>query len=88
MTTSYPPCALGITIIVIEPDKLGNEIASWIRIGNFFHKGCVLMGAISILTNFIRIKIFPLQWHTVTLPLGLVSIGCAVMYGVSWQYEY
>ena len=45
------------------------------------------MGAISILTNFIHIKIFPLQWHTVTLPLGLASIGCAVMYGVSWQYD-
>lgn len=74
-------------MIVIEPDKLGSEIASWIQIGNFFHKGSVLMGVVAILTNFISIKIFPLQWHMITVPLGLASIGCAVMYGVSWQYD-
>ena len=45
------------------------------------------MGVVAILTNFIRIKVFPLQWHAVTLPLGLASIGCAAMYGVSWQYD-
>ena len=45
------------------------------------------MGAVAILTNFIRFKTFPLHWHMITVPLGLASISCAVMYGVSWQYD-
>ena len=45
------------------------------------------MGVVSILTNFIYFKTFPLQWHLISVPLGLASISCAVMYGVSWQYD-
>ena len=55
--------------------------------GNFCHKGCVLLGAAAILTNFIPNTIFPLRWQLLTAPLGLASVGCAITYGVSWQYD-
>ena len=74
-------------MIVIEPEKLGTDIASWIRIGNFCHKGCVLMGAAAILTNFMPYTMFPLRWQLLTVPLGVASVGCAITYGVSWQFD-
>ena len=45
------------------------------------------MGAVAILANFIHLKTFPFQWHMITVPLGVASISCAAMYGVSWQYD-
>lgn len=45
------------------------------------------MGVGAIFTNFIPFKLFPLQWHIITVPLGVASVCCAVMYGVSWQYD-
>ncbi|KAK3593339.1 hypothetical protein CHS0354_031401 [Potamilus streckersoni] len=69
-------------IIVIEPMKLGNEIARWIAVGNFLHKACCLSGCGVFLTELI----FP-EKMLIKLPLGMLSIMCAAVYGISWQND-
>lgn len=71
-------------IIIIEPAKLGDETSRWITIGNCLHKTAVLAGVtclaapVLIPTNFANF---------VSIPMGTLSIICASIYGVSWQFD-
>ncbi|XP_078510999.1 transmembrane protein 11, mitochondrial-like isoform X1 [Lissotriton helveticus] len=70
--------------IVIEPARLGDETARWIAVGNCLHRTSMLTGAICLLS--------PLGLpadvsHYLGLPAGAVSVACAALYGVSWQFD-
>lgn len=74
----------GCAIIVIEPTKIGEETARWIRVGNFLHKTCILTGGVALLSPFIMPR-------AVRCPsifgFSGISIFCALLYGVSWQFD-
>ena len=74
----------GFTLVVLEPPGLGENCTRWIRVGNFLHKSAVIaaVGTLAI-TPFIPVKV---SFFT-TFPLGLFSISCATLYGVSWQSD-
>ena len=72
----------GVTVIVIEPSRLGDETARWIAFGNCLHKTAVLAGLGSVATAFI--------WTDkpyVCLPLGIISVLCTGVYTLSWQFD-
>ncbi|KAM4704195.1 transmembrane protein 11-A, mitochondrial-like [Rhinophrynus dorsalis] len=69
--------------IVIEPARLGDETARWISVGNCLHRTAVITGAACLLsfglpTNFA---------YYFGLPAGAISMTCAALYGVSWQFD-
>ncbi|XP_002732363.1 transmembrane protein 11-A, mitochondrial-like [Saccoglossus kowalevskii] len=71
-------------IIVIEPSKIGDETARWITVGNCLHKTAVITGVTCIVCPLM----LPCSVSNyVSLPLGIISIGCASLYGVSWQFD-
>lgn len=68
--------------IIIEPSKLGDETARWITVGNCLHKTSVLSGLVCLSSG--------LAWKEKGLlyfPLGFVSVVCAGVYAVSWQFD-
>lgn len=74
----------GYILIVVEPAGLGDNCIKWIRVGNFLHKTAVLaaIGTVAI-HPFIkpRLSLFT------TVPLGMLGICCACLYGFSWQFD-
>ena len=72
----------GIKTIIIEPSKLGDETSGWITIGNCLHKTSVLSGLGCLISG----SVWP-DKGIVYLPLGFISIVCASVYGVSWQFD-
>ena len=59
-------------------------LCRWIRFGNFLHKAAVIACLGGLATA-------PLVPHTlfgyVCVPLGVVGVGSAVVYDVSWQFD-
>lgn len=45
------------SIIVIEPNPLGEETARWITFGNYLHKTAVISGVTSIISGNIKFLI-------------------------------
>ncbi|KAL8576666.1 hypothetical protein ACOMHN_025141 [Nucella lapillus] len=72
----------GIKTIVVEPSKLGNEAAKWIMCGNCLHKTAVLSGLGSLAVA----GMWPARVE-VSLPLGFLSVMCAGVYAISWQFD-
>lgn len=71
-------------MIVIEPTMIGEETARWIQVGNCLHKTAVIAG----LCCFGSSWMLPRSFHgPVSLVCGGVSIFCAALYGVSWQFD-
>ncbi|XP_014670715.1 PREDICTED: transmembrane protein 11, mitochondrial-like [Priapulus caudatus] len=69
-------------IIVIEPPKLGDETAKWIKVGNCLHKTGVLAGLGSLVSAGI--------WQDqcfLSCPLAVISMACTGIYTVSWQFD-
>lgn len=75
----------GVSIIIIEPTKLGDETGRWITVGNCLHKTAVLSGAGSLLCGGLSTK-WPIA-DIGTYSLGFISFMCAGLYMVSWQYD-
>ena len=74
----------GFTLIVVEPNGLGNSTIKWIKVGNFLHKSAVLASIVTLTTT----PFMPLKYSLFTsIPLGIFGVGCAVMYGASWQCD-
>lgn len=46
------------SIIVIEPNALGEETARWITFGNYLHKTAVISGVTSIISGNITYEFF------------------------------
>ncbi|KAG7243691.1 hypothetical protein INR49_011248 [Caranx melampygus] len=70
--------------IVIEPTRIGDETARWITVGNCLHKTAVLSGAACLLTPLS----LPAEYSRyVALPAGALSVACAALYGISWQFD-
>ena len=71
-------------LIIIEPVGLGNDSIRWIKVGNFLHKMAVIASITTLTTTpFMptRIALFT------TVPLGLLSVSCTILYCVSWQSD-
>uniref|UniRef100_A0A3B1JRL0 Transmembrane protein 11 n=1 Tax=Astyanax mexicanus TaxID=7994 RepID=A0A3B1JRL0_ASTMX len=70
--------------IVIEPTRIGDETARWVAVGNCLHKSAVLAGAACLLTPLA----LPADYSRyVALPAGALSLACAALYGISWQFD-
>ncbi|CAH4032032.1 transmembrane protein 11 homolog, mitochondrial [Pieris brassicae] len=70
----------GVSVIVIEPEPLGEETARWIYVGNLLHKVSLYSGLCSISSG--------LAWNSLMCtPFGLVSVLCAGCYTLSWQWD-
>ncbi|XP_011476620.1 transmembrane protein 11, mitochondrial isoform X1 [Oryzias latipes] len=70
--------------IVIEPTRIGDETARWITVGNCLHKTAVLSGSACLLTPLS----LPAEYSRyVALPAGALSVACAALYGISWQFD-
>ncbi|KAI2666405.1 Transmembrane protein 11, mitochondrial [Labeo rohita] len=70
--------------IVIEPTRIGDETARWVAVGNCLHKTAVLAGAACLLTPLA----LPVDYSRyVALPAGALSLACAALYGISWQFD-
>ncbi|XP_055050309.2 transmembrane protein 11, mitochondrial [Misgurnus anguillicaudatus] len=70
--------------IVIEPTRIGDETARWVAVGNCLHKTAVLAGAACLLTPLA----LPADYSRyVALPAGALSLACATLYGISWQFD-
>ncbi|KAG7307607.1 hypothetical protein JYU34_007829 [Plutella xylostella] len=70
----------GVSVIVIEPEPLGEETARWIFIGNVLHQASVYSGLISLAAGVTCNSL-------VCAPFGVVSVLCAGCYTVSWQWD-
>ncbi|CAH1646076.1 unnamed protein product [Spodoptera littoralis] len=70
----------GVSVIVIEPEPLGEETARWIYVGNLLHKVSVYSGLCSITSGLV--------WSSLACaPFGIVSVLCAGCYTLSWQWD-
>lgn len=70
--------------IVIEPTRIGDETARWVAVGNCLHKTAVLAGSVCLLTPLAM----PADYSRyVALPAGALSLACAALYGISWQFD-
>ncbi|KAI8434990.1 hypothetical protein MSG28_003435 [Choristoneura fumiferana] len=70
----------GVSVIVIEPESLGEETARWIYVGNLLHKISVYSGLCGVASG--------LTWSSLACtPFGIASILCAGCYTLSWQWD-
>uniref|UniRef100_A0A2K5PPE0 Transmembrane protein 11 n=1 Tax=Cebus imitator TaxID=2715852 RepID=A0A2K5PPE0_CEBIM len=70
--------------IVIEPTRIGDKTARWITVGNCLHKTAVLAGTACLFTPLA----LPLDYsHYISLPVGVLSLACCTLYGISWQFD-
>ncbi|XP_038216036.1 transmembrane protein 11 homolog, mitochondrial [Zerene cesonia] len=70
----------GVSIIVIEPEALGEDTARWIYVGNLLHKVSLYSGISSIASG--------LTWSSLACtPFGIISVLCAGCYTLSWQWD-
>lgn len=58
----------GVSVIVIEPEPLGEETARWIYVGNLLHKVSVYSGLCGIASGIFRSLIFyNIYLHTISV---------------------
>ncbi|XP_033100678.1 transmembrane protein 11, mitochondrial-like isoform X3 [Anneissia japonica] len=72
------------SIIIIEPSHIGDETARWIIVGNCLHKMAVLAGVTSLTSPLLLPRNVS---NFVCIPMGAISMACALLYGVSWQFD-
>lgn len=71
-----------VDYIIIEPPRLGDETERWITVGNCLHKTAVVSGVASLISS--------LLWRdrpVIAAPMCAVSLFCAGLYTVSWNYD-
>lgn len=66
---------------------LGEETSRWIRVGNCLHKTAVLSGLSSIFMPYVLPEGSPPPAIYFGAPAALLSLGCAALYGISWQFD-
>lgn len=72
-----------VNYIIIEPQRLGDETARWITVGNCLHKTAVISGLASIVCG----SLWP-ERPVFSSPLCAVSIFCTGLYTISWNVDY
>ena len=70
------------SVLIIEPESLGDEVLRWIRVGNFTHKLAVLSGGSALLFSLV----LPAKL-SISVPLVLTSALATGVYNVSWQFD-
>lgn len=76
----------GVHYIVIEPTKIGEETSRWIKVGNGLHKTSVLSGLATLFLPQLLPDSLPFGGY-LSIPTGITCIGCATLYGISWQFD-
>ena len=71
-----------VETIIIEPSRLGDDTAQWIIVGNCLHKTAVISG-LGCLCLGLGLPERGLAYF----PLGSVSLFCAAIHTVSWQFD-
>ena len=71
-------------MIIIEPTKIGDETARWIQVGNCLHKTAVISGFGCLACPLLLPRAFKGPF---SIFFGSISIFCASVYGVSWQFD-
>lgn len=72
-----------VTYIIIEPQRLGDETARWITVGNCLHKTAVISGLASIVCG----ALWP-DRPVFNSPLCAISVFCTGLYTVSWNVDH
>lgn len=72
----------GCEVIVIEPNRLGDETSRWIAVGNCLHKTACLSG----LGSLGSAMIWPDKPYICT-PLCAMSVLCSGVYTLAWQFD-
>jgi len=70
------------SVLIIEPEALGDEVLRWISVGNFVHKMAVLSGGAAFLLSLC----FPAKVQ-VAAPVVCASALATALYNVSWQFD-
>lgn len=70
------------SILIIEPESLGDEVLRWIAVGNFVHKISVLSGAAALLFSIVLPK--KIQFSA---PFVIASAAATAVYNISWQFD-
>ena len=71
-------------MIIIEPTMIGEETARWIQVGNCLHKTAVISGLGCFVSPWVLPRVVK---EPTSFLFGGVSILCAALYGVSWQFD-
>ena len=71
-------------MIVIEPTMIGEETARWIQVGNCLHKTAVIAGLGCFVSPWVLPRVVK---EPISFVSGGVSVFCAALYGVSWQFD-
>lgn len=71
-----------VNYIIIEPSKLGEETARWIKVGNCLHKTSVVTGLMGLSSGLV----WP-DRGLVYFPMCALSTVCAGVYMISWQFD-
>lgn len=71
-----------INYIIVEPERLGDETARWILVGNGLHYVAVGSGLVSIVTG----SICPDRFF-ISVAFCAISVFCTGLYTVSWNYD-
>ena len=66
---------------------VGEETSRWIRVGNCLHKTAVISGLSSICLPYLLPEGSPPPSIYFGVPTALLSVGCAALYGISWQFD-
>jgi len=65
----------------------GEETSRWIRVGNCLHKTAVLSGLASLVLPYLLPDGTSPAIIYAGLPSAVLSVGCAALYGISWQFD-
>ena len=74
--------------ILICWSSTGEETSRWIIVGNSLHKASVLSGLASMLVPAVLPPFNTSPFHLFfQTPTSLLSVACAALYGISWQFD-
>ena len=73
--------------IKISNCSAGEETSRWVRVGNCLHKTAVLSGLASIFLPQILPEGYIPPSIYAGVPTAVLSISCAALYGISWQFD-
>jgi len=70
------------SLVIIEPQSLGDEVMRWIAVGNFIHKSAVVSGLAAFASSvFLPNKV------NLAAPLIAASVFATGIYNISWQHD-
>lgn len=65
----------GVSVIVIEPEPLGEETARWIYVGNLLHKVSVYSGLCSIASGLHVCLLVDIEFYSFVFPVFYILLS-------------